>query len=227
MIITKDFLIRHQFSESDISFFERNFPVALFPNGLDLDKIKITGNVSNLFFSLKQLPLTRYGYNSKGMVYEKEIVPGKFSTYSYDSQDRLIEYNLSSGRSEIYNYDAEGRIEKVVTFRGKSIVLTYDKYDRVTKLVFDGTNVYTYTYKNNFKIKTFPDGKKHILEHDDIGNLIKAIYHNNKVYHYEYDKNRNMVKEIRPDGMQICVVYKYDFEGRLIKYMNMEIEYLE
>ena len=48
-IITLKFLKQHNACKEGIKFFENNFPESLFPNGLDISKIKITGDYNGYF----------------------------------------------------------------------------------------------------------------------------------------------------------------------------------
>jgi hypothetical protein len=92
-IITKELLKKRCINTEYIKFFEINFPKELFPNGLNLNNIKVTGDYKGYFDYISNLPEIQYDLkgnciktiHSDGSIYE--------TIFKYDHFGRLIQVN--------------------------------------------------------------------------------------------------------------------------------------
>jgi len=114
MNITKIFLVKHFACPKAISFFERNFPETLFPAGIDLSKVKITGDFNNYISWLNGVLDNTYKYDSNGNMITKVLPNGDTYHYEYDTNGNMITEVLPDGHiyQWEYKYDSNSRLVK-------------------------------------------------------------------------------------------------------------------
>ena len=218
LIITPDFLRKYNDYPSDISFFERNFPVTLFPNGLDLSKVKIIGDYEGdyegYFRWIKDLAKYKFEYYDNGIIKKRTLHDGWIQ--EYNEYGDIIKQISPDGWTQEYQY--------VYNDKGTKI-----------KIIFLSGFIEEYIYnKEGTKIKTIcSDGD--IEEYDLYGNLIRKISSNGDIeeYLYTYDQNGNTIKIIFSYNGEYNKQYieeyitKYDDKGRLVQIDKCYIEYFD
>jgi hypothetical protein len=83
MFITKKLLETHNACKKGINFFN-----TYFPNGVDIDKIKITGDYNNYWYFIRHLPEIKLDGNGN-KIWEKDI-DGTILEYKYDDNNNCI-----------------------------------------------------------------------------------------------------------------------------------------
>ena len=202
-VITKTLLKQNNSYKEDIKFFENNFPEELFPNGLNLDTIKVTGDYKGYFEYINTL-----------------------SEIAYDDNNNSIEEISPDGNIPQHEYDSKGNCIKEIYPKGYIYQYEYDDNNNLIEETYPNGNIYQYEYdsKGNLIKEIYPNG--YIYEYDSSNNCIKEICSSGNIYQYEYDSNRNRIKEIFPDGRVCRKIFKYDSIGRLIQAQDCFIEYL-
>lgn len=91
LIISK-FLKQHHVCKEGIKFFENNFLETLFPDGLYLSKIEVTGDYKGYFYWISKLLEYKFEYDDNGNIIKKIYPDGYIEkhTFIYDSLGRLI-----------------------------------------------------------------------------------------------------------------------------------------
>ena len=227
MIITSELLKQFNVCSEGIFFFERNFPLSLFPNGLDLSKIEIEGDYKDYFYWINELFKSQYEYAKDGKVKKKISFNGWI--IEYNQHGDVIKQTLADGsvREWMYEYDEEGN--KTTKINGR--IYKYNSQGDIVKEISNYGTIREYKYEydeDGNKTKTiFPNGTIHKYDHD--GDLIKIIHPDGYIeeYKYEYDHKRNKIKEIFPNGYIKEYIFKYDYLGRLIQAHNCHIKYLD
>ena len=236
MIITAEFLKQHRAYYKVIKFFERNFPVSLFPEGLDLSKVEITGDYEpdiyiGYFERIKNILACKYEYNSEGNVIKRTFPSGYIE--EYNNEGKVIKKVYLSGHTEefIYSYKHNNNITEEYIYSCSYICKYKKKKNTTKKCKFSGIskNRYEYDQNNNLIKETCPNGyiKEWEYEYDNNKNIIKEItegYTNE----YKYDDRNNLIeKKFCRSGDIITFTFKYDEIGRLIQVNNCHIKYLD
>ena len=148
-IITSKFLKQHRVDSNLIKFFERNFPVSLFPEGLDLSKIEVTGDYNNYFNKIKNILACKYEYNSEGNVIRKSFPSGYIE--EYNEEGKVIKEIFPDGKVEeyIYSYKYNNTEEYIYSCSYKYKLKK--KKNTTKKCKFSGIskNRYEYDHKGN------------------------------------------------------------------------------
>lgn len=154
-VITKRLLELLNACKEGISFFENNFPEELFPDGLNLEEIEVTGDYKCYFRYISNLP--EIVFDDRGNCIRKIEPNGNIYQYEYDSKGNKIKYKDTSGYIYQYKYDDRGNMIK--------------------KIGPDG-DIYQYEYDNNNNLikEIYPDGSvyREIVKYDSIGRLIRV-----------------------------------------------------
>ncbi len=207
-VITVSLVKKYGACQESIAFFERNFPERLFPAGVDLSKIKVTGDYKYYIDMLLKLPICEY--NDKGNMIREIYPDGETIQFEYDDKGNMTKKIYPLGYFYQYEYDENNNKIREIYYNGK-----FYKYE------------FEYDDKGNMTKKKYPSGYFYQFEYDEKGNMIKEILPGNYIIKYEYNDTGNMTKKTSPDGDVYQWEYKYDEMGRLIKAEDMTIEYFE
>jgi YD repeat-containing protein len=101
MFITKKLLEKLDACKEGINFFN-----AYFPDGVDTDKIKVTGDYNDYWYFIKNLPEIKVDNN--GNVIWKKYPDGDIWEAKYDDNNNIIWEKYPSGRIYEYKYDDNG-----------------------------------------------------------------------------------------------------------------------
>jgi YD repeat-containing protein len=205
-IITTKLLKNCNTCKEGIKFFRNNFSKELFPDGLNLNNIKVTGDYKCYFYYVNNLPEIQYDNN--GNIVRKTYPDGDVYRNEYDNNRNIIKTIYPTGSVYRYEYDTNGNCIKELYPNGEEIC--HYEYD---------------TNGNRIK-ETYPNGDVYRHEYDSNNNLIKKILPNGDVRQYEYDSKGNMIKEVYPSGTIYETIFKYDSIGRLNQVNDCYIEYL-
>jgi YD repeat-containing protein len=174
-IITKKFLNFHNAHKEYIKFFENNFPKELFPNGLDLERIKVTGDYNSYFDYIYNLPKIKF--DDKGNIIKKIFPNGNIHRYEHDLKGNIIKEIFPDGYVYQYEYDSLGNMVKRIFPNDKVYQYEYNNNGNMIKKIFPNDKVYQYEYNNNGNMikKIFPNGNFHkiIFKYDSMGRLIQ------------------------------------------------------
>lgn len=66
---------------------------------------------------------------------------------------------------------------------------------------------YSYDTVGNLIALTYPGGRIVRYEYNEINKLVKVTDWNNRITRYEYDKNGRLIKAIRPNGIELTLIY--------------------
>ena len=135
---------------------------------------------------------------------------------SYDELDRVISKEESSLIST-YVYDIDGYKEKTTDPKGNIVIKEYDKVGRLKDV--NSEVEYEYNVDGTLKKLTYANGVIEEYYYNQDKTLNKLININDDIieeYRYEYDLNKNIIKEITPEGIRIST---YDNLNR-IKTVN-------
>ena len=229
LIITSTFLKKHHACEDGIKFFERNFSELLFPKGLNLLNIKVTGDYNYYFYWIKKLTESKFEYDNEGNLI-KIIFPDE-TFREYNSCGDIIKEKFSDGYIQKWKYKYNDNGIKIKETFPAGYIEEFNSHGDKIKETFPNGNVYEWKFEydnNGNKTKTiFPDG--YIEEYNFYGHLIKEISPDGIIeeWKFEYDENGNIVKETLFDGSIEEYIFKYDDKGRLIQIDKCYIEYLE
>ena len=94
-IITSTILKYFGAYKSSIKFFEKNFPESLFPKGLNLSEVKVTGDYRNFFHWIENLSGCKFEYDEDDNLI-KPILPDG-TVHEYDRNGFLIRSILPNG----------------------------------------------------------------------------------------------------------------------------------
>ena len=206
MIITYKFLKQLGACKEGIKFFERNFPLTLFPDGLDISKIKITGDYRNYFHWIKYLAESEFEYDNDGNLIKRIFPYGFIEEYNSNGDLTKKYFHLQLLKEFKYEYDEKGN--KIKKIYSNGYIEEYNSYGDIVKQIFSGKGTYITKYK-----------------YDEYGNLIKIISPSNVIgkykssdkdiekYQYEYNKVGNITKVIYSDGK----INEYNDHGHLIR----------
>lgn len=174
MKITKQLLVKYNACRKGISFFERNFPKSLFPDGLDLNKIRVSGDLGGYVEWLKNLP----AFAEHGCLIRLKSSDGTVCKYS--DHGNLIKTTHPDGivREYSYVYDIHGNI--IEETRDDGVIRKYDDHGNLIKSTFRSGMVHEYSYvydiHGNIIEETYCEGTvyKYLFEYDSKGRLVKA-----------------------------------------------------
>ncbi len=175
-VITVSFLQAHGACQEGIAFFERNFPETLFPQGIDLSKIKVTGDYNYYFHWLSELPIC--AYDDKGNKIKEIYSDGDIYQYEYDEKGNMTKKIFPSGYYIQYEYNTKGQVIKEINSNGHIYKYEYDEKGNMIKEILPGNYIIKYEYNDtgNMTKKTSPSGDVYQWEYkyDEMGRLIKA-----------------------------------------------------
>ena len=145
MIITSKFLRKHNACKDGINFFEINFPLSLFPNGLDIEKIEVTGDYICCFGWIKELSECKLKYNLKGNLIKKTLSSGLI--IEYNNYGDKIKETFPNGTTYkwIYEYDEIGNNIRMINYRFDTF--EYNLHGDLIKETTGGGNIIEYQYE--------------------------------------------------------------------------------
>lgn len=109
-MITAQILKQRNASSHIIKFFTNNFPEELFPDGLNLEKIKVNGDYKGYFYYIINLLEIQYDNNENKV---REIYPdGDVYIHEYDTNGNCIKELYPDGDvcETVFKYDNLGRL---------------------------------------------------------------------------------------------------------------------
>jgi hypothetical protein len=211
MILTKEFLQKHDACEEGIKFCERN---KIF--GFDLKNInEILGNHHYIDW-LKEILRDCIKHDSNGNVLQ-QLLPSQKSMIFYEYDDRN---NVT--RKTTKRIDAKF-VDQIV----ESIEYEYDENNNLIFKHFPVTDYWIrYLYRNNKIISEITsNGLWRLFEYDSNKNLTRR--HSDQLFEtlFAYDDNNNIIKkETISRGNQVEVIdYTYDSNNNLI-YTNSSLD---
>lgn len=236
--ITIDWLKKHHINNDFIIFFKNNFPLSLFPQGLDLSKVTILFNSDELnifkYIESDLFKKIKYEYDVDGNVVKKLFYSISDDTLLFEEiySNNLLIKNINHENNLIdkYKYDGEKCVCRI--FNDGSIYCY--EYDNDNKLIKSGDNVILYHENKKYKIKSIINNYYKIDFYYRNNLLVKQteLYLRNyknieKIWYFYYDKNKNLIKTIYPDNSVEKYNYKYDKYGRLVEFPQGKILYIE
>lgn len=173
--------------------------------------------------------LTRYEYNSLGLV-SKIINPDETETvFTYDKAARLVKKtslsreasnagdmaisSSSSGVFEEYEYDLDGRITRISNSDGVEQGFVYDVCGRLTSRTTPGEGITSYVYDVCGRVVSVSDGLHgtRCFSYDLAGQLVSAVDGNGNTTTYTYTANGQVESVTAPDGG--VTSFEYDCYG--------------
>ena len=149
--------------------------------------------------------VTKYQYNSKGLLAYVVNPGGEVVSYSYDDYGRKAELRYPDGRTVRYSYDEMDRLTAVTGLDGES-----------TRYSYDGNGQRTRTESSAFTTE---------YEYDSVGNLTRqrTTGRAELTLEYVYDLNGGMTEEVRTEkGTGVKSSYTYDALGRLTGFVSSD-----
>ena len=182
-----------------------------------------------------------YGYDSQN----RRVLGGRKISdtvcqtfrYHYDAAGRMTELHRTADREGSgsrsvtvrYEYDRNGNMTRTLLLSGAEILREYDPADRLImethmdkESSIHNTSRFAYDKAGNLICITDNQGRNTRMEYDAMNREIKRTEKDGSVTWNFYDKNRQLVKIIRPnayaDGQQqgAGLQYTYDTEGRIL-----------
>jgi YD repeat-containing protein len=187
VVITEKILKHFNACEEGTNFFN-----TYFPNGIDTDKIKVTGDYNYYWSFIMDLPEMKLDYN--GNVILKKCPDGDIWEFKYDDNNNII-----------WKKDPNGRIWEF-------------KYDDNNNVIWekdpDG-DIYEWEFKyddnNNCIWEKDPNGDIWEFKYDDNNNVIweKDLW--GKIYEWQFTVGKdNRLKEITRNNKVICSIEYLD-----------------
>jgi len=96
-----------------------------FPNGLDLDKVKITGDFRGFYSWIKNTP--RIEYNDLGLMVKKTYPDGSIWRYEYNDRGLMVKYTYPSGTICLcaYTFDTQNRLIEMFVNKESVCMIEY------------------------------------------------------------------------------------------------------
>jgi RHS repeat-associated protein len=153
--------------------------------------------------------------NGKGRVI-KDTIPGIEATcYSYDLQGRLAMVS-QGGRTAVCAYNSKGFLATATDPVSRISRFEYDSVGRITRQVLPDLHEILYSYDVNGKLTglTPPEKYAHSFDYSKVDLIEKytppILGGDTLATRYEYDKDKQIVKVLRPDGVVVTI---YDSIG--------------
>ncbi len=174
-----------------------------------------------------------YAYNEDGQVIEKaSTIDGVTlaKLYSYDEQDKLSTETLPSGRVISYSYDVDKLTS--ISLDGETLIsdVAYNAANQLTGWTWSDGTVYSKTYDDVGRLKTFPlADTTRTLIYDELGNITGWNDSGKDEYkRFSYDELNRLTRfnenqpatELDEDGNEVAItealqkqVFEYDANG--------------
>ena len=158
----------------------------------------------------RDVPLTRYAYDSRGQLAEIINSSGKPLRLSYDGEGRLASWEDRNGWSYRYGYDDQGRCVRAGGPGGAlSGTFGYDSANRVTTWTDQAAAATVYQLSDRYQVAAVIDPLGNVTrwEHDEGGRVIAHTDPLGRVTRYRYDGAANLTAVTHPDGTQATAQY--------------------
>jgi RHS repeat-associated protein len=144
----------------------------------------------------------------------KDSIPGIEATYyGYDPQGRLMTVS-QAGRTASYTYDAKSYLATATDPIQRVSRFEYDSVGRITKQVLPDNHEILYTYDANGNLTTLtpPTKPAHGFDYNKVDlttQYVPPILDSSQlsVTNYQYNKDKQILKVLRPDGGMIETIY--------------------
>lgn len=180
-------------------------------------------------------------YDAYGRVVQSIDGAGRITETKYEDGGRRIEVKDALDRTVRSEYDAFSRVLTRIDAMGKTTTWVYNDTTRtITISTPEGTTVTTvrnvhgetlrvtdgrgghteYAYDRNGRLLTTTDALGRVVaanSYDKSGRLEDSTDARGTVTHYAYDSaNRVFMRQVDPDGLNLCTTYSFDGMGRQI-----------
>jgi RHS repeat-associated protein len=151
-------------------------------------------------------------FDTKGRTI-KDSVPGIEATYySYDPKGRLMTVS-QAGRTASYTYDAKSYLATATDPIQRTSRFEYDSVGRITRQVLPDNHEILYSYDANGNLTTLtpPTKPAHAFDYNKVDLTTQyappILGADTTITRYEYNKDKQILKVIRPDGGVIETIY--------------------
>lgn len=164
-----------------------------------------------------QNQITKYRYNSKGQIIQKQGNCCGFNTsFEYDNDGNQTKFIDANGRVSTFTYDSKGNMLSKTDPLGNTLYITWGGLGRVTSFTDKNGNTTNFNLdgRGNVTRATYPENITNEFTFAPNGDMLTSKDGNGNITSYVYDNYGNITEIRKPLG--VTYLATYDARSRLL-----------